>query len=83
MRKNDFIRAKYGEEEEGWATCVVRIGYGVGLLKAIRKWGISNKISFVVGNGKRVKFWKDKWCGDTPLCHSFPSLFAISSSKEA
>ena len=36
----------------------------------------------MVGNGKRVKFWKDKWCGDSPLCHSFPSLFSISSSKE-
>ena len=28
---NDFIRGKYGEENGGWATCVVRIGYGVGL----------------------------------------------------
>ena len=25
----------------------------------------------------------DKWCGDEPLCESFPSLFTISSSKEA
>ena len=89
MRKGhygmDFIRAKYGEEEGGWATCVVRIGYEPGFWKVIRKWGyfISNKMSFVVGNGQRVKFWKDKWCDDTPLCHSSPSLIAISSSKEA
>ena len=40
-------------------------------------------MSIEVGNGQRVKFRKDKWCSDTPLCHSFPSLFAISSSKEA
>ena len=31
---NDFIRAKYGEEG-GWATSVVRIGYGVELWKTI------------------------------------------------
>ena len=40
-------------------------------------------MSFLVGNGQRVKFWTDKWCGDTPLSLSFPSLFAISSSNEA
>ena len=25
----------------------------------------------------------DKWCGDEPLCGSFPSLFTLSSSKKA
>ena len=25
----------------------------------------------------------DKWCGDEPLCESFPSLFSISLSKNA
>ena len=35
-----------------------------------------------MGNGQRVKFWMDKWCGDEPLCESFPSLFSISLSKE-
>ena len=24
----------------------------------------------------------DKWCGDEPLCESFPSLFTLSSSKK-
>ena len=40
-------------------------------------------ISFVVGNGRRVKFWKDRWCIEKPLCEAFPSLFALSDSKEA
>ena len=35
------------------------------------------------GNGRRVKFWKDKWCGEEPLCMSFPSLYALALSKEA
>ena len=39
--------------------------------------------SFVVGNGRGIKFWKDVWCGETLLCDSFPSLFAIAQSKDA
>ncbi|RVW53588.1 hypothetical protein CK203_068938 [Vitis vinifera] len=31
----------------------------------------------------RVKFWKDIWCGDKPLCVSFPSLFALAVFKDA
>ena len=38
---------------------------------------------YFVGNGRRVRFWKDRWCGDDPLCICFPSLFAISLAKEA
>ena len=63
----------------------VRGSYGVGLWKAIRLlWEIvSSRTLFVVGNGRRVKFWRDRWCGDEPLCLSFPSLFTLASSKEA
>ncbi|RVW45237.1 hypothetical protein CK203_067434 [Vitis vinifera] len=33
-----------------------------------KKWGIvSSRIPFLVGNRRRVKFWKDKWCGNV-LC---------------
>ena len=28
-----------------------------------------------------MRFWKDKWCGEEPLCITFPSLFALASSK--
>ena len=41
------------------------------------------KVSFSVGEGKRVKFWKDRWCGNEPSCDSFPSLYGLASSKEA
>ena len=63
----------------------MRGGYGLGVWKAIRIcWPIlSNRVSFVVENGRRVKFWRDVWCGDTPLCFSFPSLFALATSIEA
>ena len=43
---------------------------------------MSTRISFSMGNERRVRFWKDKWCGDSPLCMPFPSLFALVDSKE-
>ena len=63
----------------------MRGGYGVGLWKAIRReWDVvSCKLSFVVGNGYRVRFWKDRWCGDSPFCVAFPTLFAIDTLKDA
>ena len=44
---------------------------------------MSSKISFEVGNGQMVKFWKDKRCGIDPLWDSFPSLFSLTCSKDA
>ena len=82
---NQVIRGKYGEERCGWSTCEARKAYGVGLWKAIRKLGhlVTHRFDFVVGDGRKVSFWKDKWCRTTPLCESFPSLFALTTSKEA
>ena len=69
----------------GWCSKEVRGGYGVGLWKAIRrKWHVvSNRLSFVVGNGQRVRFWKDKWCEDSLFFVAFPTLFTIAMSKDA
>ncbi|RVW70775.1 Elongation factor 1-gamma [Vitis vinifera] len=46
---------------------------------------ISRKFGEEDGGGtlKRVKFWKDNWCGNSTLCNSFPSLYAFASYKEA
>ena len=79
------ISAKYGEEEGGWRSCVVRGSYGVGLWKAIRRgWeAVGNNLVYSVGNGRRIRFWEEKWCGDDKLCSLFPSLYAISLDKEA
>ncbi|KAJ9691054.1 hypothetical protein PVL29_013294 [Vitis rotundifolia] len=79
------ISLKYGEEEGGWRTRDVNGRNGVGLWKAIRKkwWLLDGRFAYQVGNGQRVRFWKDKWCEDGPLCESFASLFSISLSKDA
>ena len=52
--------------------------------EVIRKdWDlVKSRLSFVVDNKQRVKFWQDKWCETTPLCASFLSLFALAVSKE-
>ncbi|RVW43168.1 Dynamin-related protein 12A [Vitis vinifera] len=34
-------------------------------------------------NGRRVRFWRDRWCGDSPLSVSFPTLFDLAIDKEA
>ena len=82
---NQVIRGKYREDRGGWLTREVREGHGVGLWKAIRNLGhhVSSRFSFMVGNGQRVSFWKGKWCRNSPLCDSFPSLHALAAAKEA
>ena len=34
-------------------------------------------------NGKKLKFWKNGWCGDESLNKIFPRLLSIASAKEA
>ena len=33
--------------------------------------------------GDRVKFWKDRWCGDLPLNLAYPVLYNFAANKEA
>ena len=77
-----MIQRKYGEDRGGWSSREVREAHGVGLWKGIRMdWElVGTRICFRVGNGRRVSFWR---CGDSPMCESFPSLFALSVGKEA
>ena len=79
------ISRKYGVEEGGWCTREVREeGYDVGFWKEIRKeWPlIKSNLVFSMGDGRRVRFWENKWCGDDTLSLSFPLLFALAAFKE-
>ena len=40
-------------------------------------------VSFSVGDGRMVRFWKDIWCGNNSICETYPSLFALVVSKDA
>jgi hypothetical protein len=37
----------------------------------------------VAGDGIRISFWNDLWCGDTVLKVAFPVLFGIACAKDA
>ncbi|RVW39045.1 putative ribonuclease H protein [Vitis vinifera] len=77
------ISSKYGEEEGGWISCEVREGYGVGLWKEIRKEGVLlfKNASFTVGDGRRVKFWKDIWSFNDWELEAVASLLSVLQEK--
>ncbi|RVW89949.1 Transposon TX1 uncharacterized 149 kDa protein [Vitis vinifera] len=41
------------------------------------------RLGKAMGDGRRVKFWKDIWYGNIPLSEAFPSLFAFAVSQDA
>ncbi|RVW89042.1 hypothetical protein CK203_029384 [Vitis vinifera] len=79
-----IITGKYDLQEGGWCSKGVRDRYGVGVWKAIRNgWeNIRTHSRFIVGDGTRVKFWKDLWCENQSLEDAFPNLFNLAVNKE-
>ena len=43
----------------------------------------TNGLPKTVGDGSRVKFWQDRWCGETSLAVTYPKLFKYCQNKEA
>ena len=43
----------------------------------------SQLLEFKVGDGSRLRFWSDDWCGEAPLKVTFPELYRITRDKEA
>ena len=75
------ISRKFWEKEGRWFTSEVREGFGVGFWKEIRKEGsfLQNKVVFFVGDGRKMKFWKNKWYGNFALCNFFPLFVCLYS----
>ena len=76
---------KYGTMRGGWHSKEVGGSYGVGVWKSIQRWWdkIKQHVRFEVGDGSRVLFWHDVWCGELPLKILFLALFSIACAKEA
>jgi hypothetical protein len=36
---------------------------------------------FQLGNGQNVRFWEDRWLGNSTLKELYPTLFAITMKK--
>jgi hypothetical protein len=79
------VDSKYGSQWGGWCSNQVREPHGVCLWKFIRAgWdSFVSHTSFVVGDGSRIKFWHNSWCGDLPLQVQFPELFRLARAPEA
>ena len=79
------VEAKYGGMWGGWCSDVSRGAYGVSLWKYIRRgWDqFFPFLSFKVGNGEKVRFWHDIWCGDRSLRMVYPGLFSIAGDRDA
>ncbi|XP_059650347.1 uncharacterized protein LOC132296126 [Cornus florida] len=80
-----LVSCRYGDDVGGWTTRPVSIAVGVGAWKFIRKgWdAFSPNVRFRVRDGSRVRFWEDLWCGNQPLCRTFPRLFSIAADRHA
>jgi hypothetical protein len=77
--------AKYGVDWGGWRSGAISGSHGVGLWKFIcMGWQNFRRFcKFDVGEGSKIRFWDDIWCGERALKEEFPSLFSIARFKEA
>jgi len=79
------VDSKYGSLRGGWCSLEPTGAFGVGVWKNIRKgWDSFSRFTrSVMGDGSKISFWHDLWCGDTALKVAFPSLFGIARLKDA
>ena len=80
-----MIEVKYGCDWGSWCSSSFSGPYGVSLWKNIRRgWhSLSRFIMFEIGDGSKVQFWLDRWCGTSSLAVRYLELYRISCSKEA
>ena len=79
------IEVKYGCDWGGWCSSSFSSPYGVSLWKNIRRgWhSLSRFVMYEIGDGSKVQFWLDCWCGTSSLTDRYSELFRICCSKEA
>ncbi|GKV48453.1 hypothetical protein SLEP1_g55266 [Rubroshorea leprosula] len=86
------ISSKYGENGGHWLDWVRdRSGGGSIWWRDIQNlnagdggnagW-LTEGFRIKVGEGKRVSFWWDEWCGEICLANKFPRLYILSTGKD-
>ena len=80
-----MIKLQCGLEEGGWFSEEPKGSFGVRLWKDNRREALQLKkdCKLILGEGDRIRFWEDIWCGENPLCTSFPTLYVVVASKGA
>uniref|UniRef100_M1CC58 Reverse transcriptase zinc-binding domain-containing protein n=1 Tax=Solanum tuberosum TaxID=4113 RepID=M1CC58_SOLTU len=71
--------------EDKWMTEGVTSPYDCSVWRSIRNlWLlVKDRIKIKVGNGEKVAFWNDIWCGQETLKQAFPELHSLSQAQEA
>lgn len=74
----EVIRTKYGMQDR-WMTEDETTPYNCSVWRSIRNlWPlVTSRSRCKVGNGEKVSFWKDTWCGQGPLRQTFPELYNL------
>ncbi|WMV12148.1 hypothetical protein MTR67_005533 [Solanum verrucosum] len=77
------ISAKY-ENEDSWTTKIVTTPYGTSLWRSIRAlWEeVKPKFKMKVGNGNKIKFWKDEWHEKGNLETLFPDIYNLAMFQQ-
>ena len=68
----------------GWCSSPFSGPHGVSLWKNIRRgWpSLSRFFLYEIGDGSKVRFWLDRWCGSSTLADCYPDLYRICRNKE-
>ncbi|KAJ0805245.1 putative reverse transcriptase zinc-binding domain-containing protein [Helianthus annuus] len=44
--------------------------------------GIADKLKVSIGDGSKIRFWKDVWVGQAPFRDRFPDIFRLAKNKD-
>ncbi|GAU28882.1 hypothetical protein TSUD_293340 [Trifolium subterraneum] len=55
----------------------------VGVGDSIASGWFRTNVGCIVGNGKNIDFWKQKWFGNNPFCELFPNLLVKEANNNA
>lgn len=80
-----MIAARHGDNWGGWTSKTVKGTHGCSLWKEIRaRWEkFILHLHSTVGDGKRVRFWRDHWCGNHSLKNLYLALYDCVAVEDA